>query len=292
MSIKLVLIDTSSMVFDIIFQSRKEFFNNKKNKELDNFIENKEFVSILWKNSEKIIYKIMDKHIVSGNRLYFIRDCSLEKNWRIKIYPLYKGHRKKLIKHNGNNFDIKNICIYFYQNILPKIINKINSNSIKISGAEADDIIGAFVIKYHYLYDIIIISKDHDFIQLLKYKNIKLYSSCGENIEELLMKKTIYYDDWIKQNLGHEIRQKISEEFLLKKIMKGDKSDNINYCINNDIDIYLNNIDLLEILFQNNENIKIKFELNRQLIDFNYIPSYIYKQVDTEFKKINSTYSI
>jgi 5'-3' exonuclease len=187
-----------------------------------------------------------------------------KKPWRKKIYSAYKEHRKELKEKSKIDYE------KFYK-VVDNFIGSFketfsNIYCIKVDDAEADDII-AILSKYEMVdYKKIIISGDSDFNQLLSTKNVKLYNPREMKFVECLNPKLL----------------------LEIKILTGDKSDNIypikkrvgdvtaRKILNQGLDNYLQS-----------ENLNDKYKINRQLIDFNYIPKEISDKIKNEFNSYN-----
>jgi len=139
--------------------------------------------------------------------------CDNKNYWRKKIYPYYKANRKKARDDSG--FDWHAIFEALNQ-IKLELSENFPYPVIEVDTAEADDII-ATLVKWAQENEleqfgldfepqsILILSGDHDFAQLQRYKNVKQYSP--------IFKK------WVKS--------KKPEEELMEKILLGDKGDGI-----------------------------------------------------------------
>ena len=146
---------------------------------------------------------------------------------------------------------------------------------IYVKNTEADDNIGVitnslieFREKQQIKLDIYIITNDYDFLQLLKYENVYIYSLAGNFLNNKVIGKDV-------------------EELTLQKIVRGDKSDNISSIFNfHDCNYYCNNYDSLYQLLKGDDNIKDKYLKNRTLISFDWIPEIIKKNIIDEFLKI------
>ena len=177
------------------------------------------------------------------------------KNWRKELYPEYKAQRPK----NSDIFDYLN---YIFETFIPEYSMKHPNVSIsRRTGTEADDLIAerVFDILKNTNEDICIIASDMDYLQLVS-KGGRV-SICDMNLKVLSNKELI----------GHE--------YLIKKIIYGDSSDNIKpiykgrqsgvkkqNLLEKCIEIY--NLDnVTRNLFESDETFEI-FKLNRKLIEF------------------------
>lgn len=122
-------------------------------------------------------------------------------NWRYKYLPTYKGQRKEnREKHDIDWTSFFNLLESFHE----ELRDFFPIYSIKYEMLEADDMI-AHLVRKNLDNNKIIVTSDGDYVQLLKYKNTKLY-------------------DPIKNQWKTSERPRFELE---KKILMGDKSDNI-----------------------------------------------------------------
>jgi 5'-3' exonuclease len=177
--------------------------------------------------------------------------------WRRTIYPEYKANRSS----NGK-FD-KNIFQYVYDEILPKIEGAI---VLSVEGAEGDDIIYGlkqFLREKDEDAEIVIISSDADMGQIWDER-------C--NIVDMKGKKMVITD---------------AKGSLMKKIIGGDKSDNIMPIVSRfekgQLDkLSLNEEELSNFLICGDEKIREKYEINKRLIDMSCIPIEISRSIISE----------
>jgi len=110
--------------------------------------------------------------------------CDSKKYWRKQYFPYYKANRKKIRQESGLDwpliFDTINL-------IKEELITFFPYKVIEVEGAEADDII-ATLAKWSSTNDVkegtvftnanpfLVLSGDHDFIQLQKYKHVNQFS--------------------------------------------------------------------------------------------------------------------
>lgn len=127
--------------------------------------------------------------------------CDHKHYWRKDVFPYYKANRKKVREESGYDwntiFDTINLIKAELKEHFPYRV-------IEVRGAEADDIIATLC--KHITEPVMIISGDHDFVQLQKYPNVKQWSP--------IHKKFIKADKPIK-------------EVVLEHIFKGDKGDGV-----------------------------------------------------------------
>jgi 5'-3' exonuclease len=187
-------------------------------------------------------------------KVYFATDCHSSCMWRRMIYPEYKANRSS----NGK-FD-KNIFGYVYEEILPMIEGGI---VLGVEGAEGDDIIYVlkrFIREREEEAEIVIISSDADMGQLWDDR-------C--NIIDMKGKNMVITD---------------AKNSLMKKIIGGDKSDNIKPIVSRfekgQLDKLKCDTDELEgFLTKGGDDVRDRYEMNKTLIDMDCIPSDMYKSI-------------
>lgn len=203
-------------------------------------------------------------------------------NWRKKIYPEYKANRKE---NRDAQEDIKwDEFFEAFREFVSDVKKYFPFYVLQIQYMEADDI-AAVIAKEFQSEEKIIVTSDSDYIQLLKYNNIKIYDPIKMEFKKC--------DDPEKQ--------------LKIKIVMGDKGDNITAIkpktgIVNATKL-IENIEELKKLFDNNtisyvkedgtsitlgEEYKEKYKRNKALIDFDCIPQVLIEKT----KKVISEYEL
>ena len=140
--------------------------------------------------------------------------CDNKHYWRKQMFPFYKANRKKARDTSG--FDWNAIFIALNQ-VKQELAENFPYPVIEVDTAEADDVIAGLVVwsQTHDLVQqgldevpqpVLILSGDHDFIQLQRYKNVKQYSPVHKK--------------WIKA--GESV-----DRVLMEHILSGDKGDGI-----------------------------------------------------------------
>ena len=271
---KVILVDTSYMAFYRFFATLRWYqFAHKDDykltKEIENYdwSNNKNFTDKYNKMFLESIEKTLKKKIMNDAILVFCCDSQRGALWRKKIYEDYKEGRVDLsIK---NNF--KSVFKYTFKKLIPKIIKqaKYPTYMFKLNKIEADDLIAIIskeLVKINNNVEVIIISSDDDFTQLLN-KNIKIIN---------FKKKKFVENDKEK-----------SKKLLYQKILLGDCSDNIPSVLSKDRKILslkrrkliLENSKELDIFLDENKDAKKQFNINQQLIDFNFMPQPIINKI-------------
>lgn len=188
--------------------------------------------------------------------------------WRRDVYPSYKANRGATRDKSAWNFDIIYRCLEVVQTEMSEIFPY---KSVQIDRVEADDTIAVLSMEYGPTCEIIILSRDGDFLQLHQYGNIKQWDS--------------YADKWAMPKYG------TAGQDLLFKAIKGDKKDNISSikCVE---DHYtredkvrakpITSKELTEWMTDPDEipeEYRDRFEQNLDALDFSRIPDHIRKEV-------------
>lgn len=203
--------------------------------------------------------------------------CDSKKYWRKDKFEYYKAGRKKARADSG--FDWKLIFDTLGE-IRAELKEFFPYAVVDVEGAEADDVI-AVLAAWTQTNDlaapeglfgepepqpVLILSGDHDFIQLQKYKNVSQYSPIHKK--------------WIKPDSS-------IQHYLMEHIIKGDKGDGIPNILSSD-DTFVTDARQRPITAKKMEpwlsitpdefhtvvdtETARNFQRNRYLIDFDYIP--------------------
>jgi 5'-3' exonuclease len=196
--------------------------------------------------------------------------CDNQTYWRREYFPYYKAGRKKAREESG--FDWKTIF---------EALNLIRSELevffpykvINVDGAEADDIIAVLAewsqtndtnnVLFNEPKPFLIMSGDHDFIQLQKYDNVKQFSPVQKKF----------------------VKPEISpEKYIFEHIIRGDKGDGVPNVLSDDDSIVTGTRqkairqDKIDIWYKDFEampqdaNFKKNYERNKMLVSFDSIP--------------------
>lgn len=126
-------------------------------------------------------------------------------SWRSKVYPQYKAHRRTA-DNQENREDV-----YRQIKVLKQLLYTLGVTQIQKAGLEADDLIALCCRSLEG--SKVIVSGDRDFVQLIT-EDVSLY---------YLHKKTLIDKSNCKRYMGFP-----PVAYLHKKILEGDKSDNIS----------------------------------------------------------------
>lgn len=208
--------------------------------------------------------------------------CDSKKYWRKQHFPYYKANRKKAREESGLDwsaiFDAINLIKEEIRQFFPYRV-------IEIEGAEADDVIatlvewsavGSLFVEPN---PVLIISGDHDFIQLQKYKHVKQFSPVHKK--------------FIKP-------ETTTDRYVLEHIIKGDRGDGVPNVLSSDDSIisgerqkkimtakleqWVNDPSTMPTDSQFQRN----FYRNKLMVDFDSIPVDIKKQIINNFEDIPS----
>jgi 5'-3' exonuclease len=167
--------------------------------------------------------------------------CDSKKNWRKEQYSFYKGTRRSV----PGIYEIFSEVDKLYKNWAS---TRVNASYVRVDYVEADDII-FHIVQTNPDVDIEIIANDYDYLPLLRFDKVKIVN----------LKKEVL-------SVPHGIKP---EDFLIYKILIGDKSDCIPSAfpkcgIKTALSILtdkekLSNIQKLD-----------QYQINRTLIDNNY----------------------
>jgi len=206
--------------------------------------------------------------------------CDNMKYWRREVFPLYKAGRKKAREQSG--FDWK-LIFETLNKIREEIDQYFPYKVINVHGAEADDII-AVLAEWSQTNDLknenpfmegdpkpfLVISGDHDFIQLQRYKNVKQFSP----IQKKYVKPVT-----------------TPERYVLEHTIRGDKGDGIPNAFSAD-DCLVNGIKQKPIstkklegwlddptTMPNDDDFVTRYNRNKVLVDFRYIPENLKNEI-------------
>jgi len=194
--------------------------------------------------------------------------------WRKDIFPHYKANRKKAQQDKQEYW---NIVYGAMAKIRHEVAENMPYKNIKVDRCEADDIIGVLAKNYHTTENILIVSYDKDFQQLLYYPNVKLYSPHKKIMVEC--------ED--------------PTMFLFEQIVRGDSSDGVPNILS-DADTFLVEskrqkpitakrlAEFLNTIPQDIASGKMHFTVeafkrNQQLIDLSMIPAEYEQEILNSF---------
>ena len=204
--------------------------------------------------------------------------CDSGNVWRRKVFPNYKANRKTIRKKSGHDWKA---IFEILTNIKTELKEHMPYKVIEIDTAEADDIIGALVKKYHDQ-KILILSGDKDFIQL--HTNI-----------------VRQYNPVLSKFVGKGETPSI---YIKEHILKGDRSDGVPNVLSDDdvfiegrrqrpltkkkIESWVNEMVMNPFSYCNTftEEEQKNYDRNRELIDLSCIPPELEAKIYNEFDEV------
>lgn len=255
-----LLIDTSYLIF-YRFHALKSWYRRAyPDQEINIDILTEKFPKLF----NKCINELKNKFKVTFEDIIFCKDDLKSNLWRTKIYNDYKKGRVS----DNLIYQFFNMS---YKLLIPEFINK-GSHMIYVPECESDDIMAILVknIINKTRSNIILISNDNDFLQLINEK-VNIINLSGQNLNKKI---------------------KYSPDIDLKiKIMLGDKSDNIRPVMkrlsHKKAFNILENEEHFKDLVLDNKEINDQYNLNQKLIDFSQIPENIKLKIEYKIKEID-----
>ena len=199
--------------------------------------------------------------------------CDAGNNWRRQVFPYYKANRRK----NREKSEINWTAVFETLNkVRDELKDYFPYRVIRVDGAEADDIIGTLAQTYGNTNEkILILSGDKDFVQLQAYMNVQQFDP--------VQKK------WRKTN--------DVDKFMKEHIIRGDAGDGVPNFLSADdtfvvgarqkpisqkkLDQWLD-ADPKEFC---DEKMLRGYLRNQQLVDLNFIPPDIKKEVLVQYEQ-------
>ena len=259
---KYIFVDLSNLIFHRYFAIQSWCKISKKTFDEDS---KETFDQMFERLFEADLIKIKKKIKTDWKNVFLIQDCARCDIWRNDIYPLYKKNRISTMPSN--------IFPMTLNTLIPNLVEKYGIRVFGYNNAEADDVIGVLV---RYLrstkkdVEIYIISNDSDYLQLLD-EHTFVWNTKLQNIKDR------YDEDIIKV-------------FLKYKIIKGDKSDNIEGIetkIGDKTALRLaQNPEILLKKLNESKLVNDRYILNESLISFEKIPEHIQEGIKTLFLKL------
>lgn len=216
-----VLFDMSYILFwkyfGIISYYKRQRDENGNVLKIDN-IDHDTFIS-KFEASIKKYFKTMNKDFpVEQYKWIIAKDTPRSHIWRNEIHNNYKGTRDQ----KGSKEFLNESFRKFWGETFKEIQNIYNITLLKVSGCEADDVIGMFVKKlktaspYSKNSKCYIIASDHDYIQLKKYDDVYIHDRRSLSSQDK------------RNDISYKYSPYVIENFIVFKAFLGDKSDNID----------------------------------------------------------------
>ena len=193
--------------------------------------------------------------------------CDDRDSWRKDFFPYYKAKRRQARKDDDMNWQV----IYNHlDEIRPELSTYLPYKVVQVDKCEADDIIAILAQKYSRTEKILVYSSDKDFPQLQRFKNVEQYNP--------RTKQFVYVDNPAAYKMEH--------------IILGDEGDGVPN-IKSDDNTFLDPNKRQKSIFREklkewvvtpkekwcDEKMLRGFERNQTLIDFDFIPSDITRNI-------------
>lgn len=194
-----VLIDTSYFIFHRYFATHRWYTIRNKHKDPNVAYDDPEFTTAFFRHFENDISTLYKRY---KSDLWFMLDCPRSDIWRMSLYPMYKATRKHAQCFNGNIFPRAYEFIDGLRHSYPL-------KTVSHPRLEADDvcfICQRYFLETHKYSNIVVIANDNDYLQIVT-DNVHVVNKEGKHIKE--------------RGSGDAAND------VLKKILCGDKSDNI-----------------------------------------------------------------
>ena len=199
--------------------------------------------------------------------------CDAGNNWRRQVFPYYKANRRKNREKSEINW---NSVFETLNKVRDELKDYFPYRVIRVDGAEADDIIGTLAQTYGNTNEkILILSGDKDFVQLQAYMNVQQFDP--------VQKK------WRKTN--------DVDKFMKEHIIRGDAGDGVpNFLSADDTFVVgarqkpISQKKLDQWLEADpkdfcDEKMLRGYLRNQQLVDLNFIPPDIKKEVLVQYEQ-------
>lgn len=193
--------------------------------------------------------------------------CDNKNYWRKEKFPYYKANRKDNIKKSELDWKI----IFDVLHSMKKEIREYFPYRVmEIDQAEADDIIGVLTEKFSSENKkVMIVSGDKDFIQLLRYDNVKIYDPIRKRYLSHDNPKVYLQEHVLKGDAGDGIPNVMSDD---KTFIEGRRQKPLTTKRMNDI--------LNTSPEKRNDDIRKNILRNELLIDLSYIPARIQDEIN------------
>jgi len=199
--------------------------------------------------------------------------CDAGNNWRRQVFPYYKANRRK----NREKSEINWTAVFETLNkVRDELKDYFPYRVIRVDGAEADDIIGTLAQTYGNTNEkILILSGDKDFVQLQAYMNVQQFDPVQKK-----WRKTNDVDKFIKEHIirgdtGDGVPNFLSADdtFVVGARQKPISQKKLDQWLNSDPKEFCD------------EKMLRGYLRNQQLVDLNFIPSDIKKEVLVQYEQ-------
>ena len=199
--------------------------------------------------------------------------CDAGNNWRRQVFPYYKANRRK----NREKAEINwNSVFETLNKVRDELKDYFPYRVIRVDGAEADDIIGTLAQTYGNTSEkILILSGDKDFVQLQAYMNVQQFDPVQKK-----WRKTNDVDKFIKEHIirgdaGDGVPNFLSADdtFVVGARQKPISQKKLDQWLDTDPKEFCD------------EKMLRGYLRNQQLVDLNFIPPDIKKEVLVQYEQ-------
>ena len=199
--------------------------------------------------------------------------CDAGNNWRRQVFPYYKANRRK----NREKSEINWTAVFETLNkVRDELKDYFPYRVIRVDGAEADDIIGTLAQTYGNTNEkILILSGDKDFVQLQAYMNVQQFDPVQKK-----WRKTNDVDKFIKEHIirgdtGDGVPNFLSADdtFVVGARQKPISQKKLDQWLDTDPKEFCD------------EKMLRGYLRNQQLVDLNFIPPDIKKEVLVQYEQ-------
>jgi len=199
--------------------------------------------------------------------------CDAGNNWRRQVFPYYKANRRK----NREKSEINWTAVFETLNkVRDELKDYFPYRVIRVDGAEADDIIGTLAQTYGNTNEkILILSGDKDFVQLQAFMNVQQFDPVQKK-----WRKTNDVDKFIKEHIirgdtGDGVPNFLSADdtFVVGARQKPISQKKLDQWLNSDPKEFCD------------EKMLRGYLRNQQLVDLNFIPPDIKKEVLVQYEQ-------
>jgi len=195
--------------------------------------------------------------------------CDAPRSWRKEVFPYYKANRRKAREDSELNWSA-----------LFESLNKVRDELkeffpyrvIQVDHAEADDVIGALVERYHG-YPILIVSGDKDFVQLQSYMNVKQYDPVRKRFITHNNPSQFVREHIIKGDMGDGVPNFLSKDdtFVVGSRQRPIRSAKLDMWVKMDPEEFCD------------EQMLRNYKRNQQLVDLSFTPKHITDSVIEQY---------
>lgn len=199
--------------------------------------------------------------------------CDAGNNWRRQVFPYYKANRRKNREKSEINW---NSVFETLNKVRDELKDYFPYRVIRVDGAEADDIIGTLAQTYGNTSEkILILSGDKDFVQLQAYMNVQQFDPVQKK-----WRKTNDVDKFIKEHIirgdaGDGVPNFLSADdtFVVGARQKPISQKKLDQWLDTDPKEFCD------------EKMLRGYLRNQQLVDLNFIPPDIKKEVLVQYEQ-------